>query len=129
MKFRNIVILAIVAAALVAAAKFTSGNRRARTPDIAGTPVLPGLDLAGVAAVRNTVERHVGFRFVRYLDACRFELTVYLLELFYRKLVFCRRVVYLTGAYLSALSARFDEILYESFKCAVIHYSFPFLDA
>ena len=51
MKFRNIVILAIVAAALVAAAKFTSGNRRARTPDIAGTPVLPGLDLAGVAAV------------------------------------------------------------------------------
>lgn len=51
MKTKNLAILAIVAAALVAVAKFTSDGGRAKKPAVSGEPVFPALDAGAVAAM------------------------------------------------------------------------------
>ena len=65
MKTKNLVILAIVAIALVAVAKFTSGDARAKKPAVSGEPVFPSLDAGAVAAMEiadggNTVRIEQG---------------------------------------------------------------------
>ncbi len=51
MKTKNLIILAIVAIALVAIAKFTSNSNKPAKPALSGEPVFPTLDAGAVAAV------------------------------------------------------------------------------
>ncbi|MGI6495252.1 MAG: DUF4340 domain-containing protein [Kiritimatiellia bacterium] len=59
MKSKSLILLIALAAVLLALAKFTSGNRRAKTPPVAGEPVFPSLDLSQVRAVEIAAEGQV----------------------------------------------------------------------
>ena len=56
MKSKNLVILIVLAAVLVAAARLTSGNRRAGAAPASGEPLFPRLDLTAVRAVEIASE-------------------------------------------------------------------------